>query len=151
MLMDTLKARIKAAMLARNDAERNILRVLLGEAQTIESRQGSITDDQVVKVAKKLIDNNNESMAAMEWDDARAVPLAKENEILSSLVPKELTAQDIEAFFLNSNNPEFEQIQNAKADGQATGIAMKALKAAGLAVDGKLVGEVVKKIRGQGA
>lgn len=147
MLLDTIKARIKTAMLSKNDAERNILRVLLGESQTLESRQGGITDEQVVKIAKKMIDNNNETIAALPKEDPRCAALANENIILSSLVPKELTAQDIEAFLLNSDNPEYEQIQNAKADGQAIGIAMKTLKAAGLPVDGKLVGEVVKKIR----
>ena len=92
-LIDTIKARIKTAMLSKNDAERNILRVLLGESQTLESRQGSIiTDEQVVKIAKKLIASNNESVVHLEGD--RKAALLKENEIISSLLPKEFTAQE---------------------------------------------------------
>ena len=38
-------------------------------------------------------------------------------------------------------------IRAAGNDGQATGIAMKTLKASGAAIDGKLVGDVVRKMR----
>jgi len=180
-LMNTLKDRIKTAMLAKNDLEKNLLRSVLGEAQTVEARSGTITDEEVEAVVRKSIKGNytalalivlgkegednkellNATIQKFASNDAALVAqvkaknqseydrVVKENAVLESLVPKQLTAQDIEAFFLNSDNPEFEQIQNAKADGQATGIAMKALKAAGLVVDGRLVGEVVKKIRSQ--
>lgn len=44
---------------------------------------------------------------------------------------------------------ELAALRAAGSDGQATGIAMKALKAAGAVVDGKLVGAVVKALRSQ--
>ena len=69
--------------------------------------------------------------------------VVKENSILESLVPKNLTAEAIGAVLANSNT----EIRNAKSDGQATGIAMQALKAAGLSIDGKVVSEVVKGMR----
>ena len=151
MLLDTIKARIKSAMLSKNESERNILRVLLGEAQTFESRQGSIADEHIIKLAKKIITNNNESIGVLGKDDKRAEPLLKENEILSSLLPKEMTLQEIEAFLngIGGNAPigGDTDIRAAKNDGQAVGVAMKALKNAGLVADGRLVGEAVKKMR----
>ena len=52
-LMDTIKVRIKTAMLAKNDTERNVLRYVLGEAQTLEARQkGKITDEDIQGVVR---------------------------------------------------------------------------------------------------
>ena len=65
--------------------------------------------------------------------------------VASELLEQAIEA--IEAFFLNGEHPIFEQIRDAKADGAATGIAMKALKAVKAPVSGKDVSEVVKKIR----
>ena len=82
-------------------------------------------------------------------NDPRYQKLSVENSILAGLLPKEWDEQTVEAFFLNHDDPIFEQIQKAAKEGQAVGVAMKALKAANAPVDSKVVAAVVKKIREQ--
>lgn len=145
-LLNRIKADIKWAMMNKDEGKKNVLRVVVGEVQRKFGAEG---DEDVQRVIKKIIEGNSETLKSLPHDggDPRVAILTKENEILNEYLPQFWNFMQVEAFFLNSNGPEFEQIANAKSDGQATGIAMKALKAAGAPVDGKVVGEVVKKIR----
>ncbi len=159
LFLENLRSRITKAVKKHNEFERNILKVVLGEIQTIESRQGGITEDQAYKVVRKIIANNEETIQKIfestKDTNVQVVgnaassleELKKENEILSSLLPQIWDFSTTEAFFLNSNSSEIEMIQNAKSEGQAIGIAMKALKSKRAPVDSKIVVEVVKKIR----
>ena len=70
--------------------------------------------------------------------------LRQEITVLESLLPKTLTEDEIVAAL----DPVAEAIKGAKADGPATGIAMKHLKSSGAAVDGKTVSGAVRRIRG---
>jgi uncharacterized protein YqeY len=67
-----------------------------------------------------------------------------ENEILSGYLPKTLTVDQI----INYLEPLHSQIKEYKNIGQATGLVMKTLKSAVLAVDSKDVIEAINKIRG---
>src|SRR5262249_1483921 len=69
--------------------------------------------------------------------------LEQEIAVLEGLLPKTLDEEGLRAAL----GPQTDAIRGAANDGQATGLAMKALKAQGATVDGKLVGEVVRKIR----
>lgn len=142
MLIDVIKARVLAALKAGRTVEKEILRVALGEMQTIEARGTPLTDEDAAKVVVKLVKSNRETMEA-STNDAQRAELAEEIAILETLLPKSLGVEEIVAALAASRDA----IRAASNDGQATGIAMKALKAAGIAADGKKVGEAVKQMR----
>lgn len=143
-LLEKLRKQRMQAMKDRNAIEKDILSVALGDCELAESRQGQgpIEDTQVENIIRKIIAGNNEVLSFRDNEK-----LVKENQILEEFLPKQMTIQEIEAFFLNGNGPHFEMVRDAVNDGQATGIAVKALREAGLTVDGKLVKEVVATIR----
>jgi uncharacterized protein YqeY len=56
MLLDDIKKRVGEAIKAKNDVEREVLRLTLGELQTLEARNGHpATDDEAAQVIRKLI------------------------------------------------------------------------------------------------
>lgn len=139
MLVDEIKRRMFAAMKAKDNVEKEILRVALGEI----TGRGEATDDAtVVVVLKKLVKSNEESLAAATDAEQRQV-LEREIEILKSLLPQGLSLDQV----VEALGPVHEAIRAAKADGPATGIAMKHLKTQNLAVDGKDVAAAVRQIR----
>lgn len=144
-LVDTIKQRITAAMKARDELTKSILRVALGEIQTQEARDGSITEETAQKMLRKLMASNEETMAATK-DPQTAEKLRKENAILNDLLPKMWSVDDI-VNFLNTDATAMAAVKDAGNDGQATGAAMKVLKAAAAPINGKDVTEAVKVIR----
>ena len=145
-LVEQIKTQMIAAMKGKRDVEKNILRLVMGEVQTLESRQNkSLTDENVYSIIRKLVQKNEETLELVQ--DDRKDKLLAENEVLNTLLPKTLSQEEIEAWFLNHNDPLFEMIRDARAEGQAIGIAMKALKADSQDVLGDDVKAVVVKIR----
>ncbi len=149
MLIDDIKKRVMDAMKARNTVEKEILKVVLGEAQTNAARsEGSDDDNAVLAVVKKLVKSNEETLGASDDAEQRET-LEKELEILRSLMPKTLSQTEV----VEALGPVHEAIKSANNDGQATGVAMKhlaarpAAKQSGAAVDGKTVSLAVKQIR----
>lgn len=143
MLVDDIKKRITEAMKAKKQIDREILRLALAEIQQIEVRTGTpATDDEAAKVIKKLLKSNGETLAAQPSAEQKA-RLLEENVILESLLPKTWDAARIAAELAEVAA----EIKAAKSDGQATGVAMKHLKAKGAPVEGKDVGEAVKLVR----
>jgi len=142
MLIDQIKARMLAALKARQPLEKEILGVALGELQTVEARKGTLSDEEAAGIVRKLIKSNRETLEVSQVALQRAT-LEQEIVVLESLLPKALGAEEVGQALAAVA----EAIRAAGSDGQATGIAMKALKAQGTVVDGKLVGEVVKKLR----
>lgn len=145
MLANDIKKRIVAAMKAGRTVEKEVLRVALGELQTMEARGDEVDDAVATKVVRKLVKSNRETLAATEAE-ARKAELQQEIEILEGLLPKGLSVADIVAAL----SPVAEAISAAGNDGQATGVAMKHLKSSGAAVEGKDVSMAVKQMR-QGA
>jgi uncharacterized protein YqeY len=143
MLADEIKARMLAAMKAGRSVEKEVLRVALGEIQTTEARTGKMSDDEAAAIVRKLIKSNRETLDASDRAEQRAT-LNEEIAILESLLPKSLGPEEL----AEALAPVADAIRNAGNDGQATGIAMKALKAQGKTVDGKVVAVVVKTLRG---
>lgn len=139
-MKDLLKKEITTAILSKNILKRDILKVVLGEVQTIESRQGVISDEQVIKIIKKLIQSNNECIALVKNEK-----LEQENVILGAFLPKEMTLAELGGFFLGMGG--YQHIVEAKNEGQAVGLVMKAVKAASLSVDSSVVKEFVQKVR----
>lgn len=141
MLMDEIKKRMFAAMKAKQDVEKEILRVALGEITT-EVARGKSADDVTEGILKKLVKSNRETLAN-STDDAQKSVLEEEIRILESFLPKSLSVEEIVAALA----PVAEAIKQAQADGPATGIAMKHLKQSGAIVEGRDVGEAVKQLR----
>jgi len=142
MLQERIKTQMLAALKGGRTVEKEILRVALGEIQTTEARKGALTDDDVSAIVRKLVKSNRETLDLSTSAEQKAT-LEQEIAILEALLPKGLDEDGLRAALA----PQLEAIRAAGNDGQATGIAMKALKALGTPVDGKLVGEVVKKLR----
>ena len=143
MLMDQLKERIKSAMKAGNTLERDVFKVALGDLQLQETRQGqTLTDEDVQKGLRKVIKGNREMISAVT-DPAVLERMNAEIQILETLLPTTLDPAQIRVVL----DAVAEPIRAAGNDGQATGIAMKHLKAQGLAVEGRDVQTVVKQLR----
>ena len=142
MLIDQLKQRLRAAMKAQSRIEKEILKVALGEIQTDEARGVEATDVAVSKVLKKLVKSNRETLDAAQ-DPEQKRTLEQEIEVIESLLPRCLSAAEIESALA----PVLDALKNAPSDGPAVGIAMKHLKSSGAEVEGKDVSAVVRKLR----
>jgi uncharacterized protein len=142
MLKEEIQSRIRAAMKARKTVEREILGVALGEIQTAEARKGELTEEETASFVKKLIKSNRETIEAGP-DAAQKAVLEEEIAVLETLLPKAMGSDEIVAALATVSDA----IRAASSDGQATGIAMKTLKAQGAPVDGKAVAEAVKRMR----
>jgi uncharacterized protein YqeY len=155
-LVKKIKEQITAALKAKDDVTKNVLRTVLGEVGSIEMSANQagkpISDEQVCKVIRKVQQANTETLqhlrASVEGKPllteptAQAALLEKENQILESFLPKLLTLDEIKAKLSG-----LAEIKEAKNAGQAVGLAMKHLKAAGDAVDGNDVKKAVEELR----
>lgn len=107
--MSALSELKKRSLEARKNRDKVIATAaitLMGELETDAKRSGQeVTDEQVYARAKKMIDSNNETMAATQDAEKRDI-LKKENEFFGSLLPKQLTEEDLESLVkaLNPNN-----------------------------------------------
>jgi len=142
-VVDTLKARAAEAMKAKDSAASSILRLALGEIQTAEARTNKpVSDDEAIAIVRKLVKSNEETLAHTQGD-ARAA-LERENGILLGVLPATLGPDQILELLASVADA----VRGAKSDGQATGVAMKHLKASGASVQGNDVTAAVKRMRG---
>jgi uncharacterized protein YqeY len=119
-----------------------ILRVALGEIQTVEARANkALSDEEAQAIVRKLVKSNEETLAAAKGEDRET--LERENTILLGLLPATLNPDEIVHKLVSIA----EEVRAAKNDGQATGVAMKHLKAAGARVQGADVTAAVKRMR----
>jgi uncharacterized protein YqeY len=144
-LIDTLRQKALAAMKAKDPAAATILRLAQSEVSAAELRAGrALTDDEAYAVVRKLVKSNEETLASGAADATVAATLTRENALLTELLPKGLGPAEIQALLA----PIADAIRAAGGDGQATGVAMKHLKASGAAgVNGVDVALAVKAIR----
>lgn len=143
MLIDQIKARMFQAIKAGAHVEKEILRVAVGEITTDAARAGRQgNDEEAMAILRKLLKSNEETLASTTDEQKRAV-LTQEMEILATYLPKSLSVDEI----VQALAPVAGPIKAAGNDGQATGIAMKQLKSAGLTVNGKDVGLAIKELR----
>lgn len=110
----------------------------MGEAR----KNAPLTEDEAAAVVRKLVKSNEETLG-LTSDEARASTLRREIEVLVALLPASLTPDQIAELLA----PQREAIRAAKNDGQATGIAMKHLKASGANATGADVTVAVKRLR----
>ena len=143
MLLDDIKTAMFAAMKSGDVVAKEILRVAVGEITTEAARPGRTgSDEETQAILKKLLKSNEETLAAGVDDETRA-NLQRESEVLRGYLPKTLGVDAIVAALA----PVADAIRAAGNDGQATGVAMKQLKASGASVGGKDVAAAVKAIR----
>lgn len=148
-IAEAVRQQLVAAIKGDKDTEKAVLRVLLGEIQTAEARQGSLSDEQAANIVRKIIKNNNETLEVLrknpsEQNNESASRLETENRILEQFLPQTLSPEEISQLLSQSEiRP---QIIAAKNDGAAMGVAMKFLKDKG-AVEGNVVKEVVAQLR----
>src|SRR6516162_383699 len=141
--VDDLKARMTDAMRGKDDVAKNIYRLAYSEMQLASARSGKdVNDDEAIAILKKLVKSNEETLA-VATEPAQREPLAREIALLTAMLPKTLGVPEIVAALA----PVAGAIKAAGNDGQATGVAMKHLKAAGASVDGKTAAAAVKQIR----
>lgn len=81
-----------------SNIEEGILKLLIGELETIQSRDKSrlLVKSDIVKVIKKLIKSNNETLSYGHQDK-----LVRENEFLTSFLPEELSDEQIKVMVEN--------------------------------------------------
>src|SRR6185503_16125224 len=117
MLVDTIKARALEAMKKKDSLATSILRLALGEIQTLEARNNrAATDDEATAVVRKLVKSNEETLAVAESTEQKST-LEQELAILRSLLPKSMTPEEIASALA----PVADAIKQAKGDGPATG------------------------------
>lgn len=99
MLYEEVKLlRQEARKIPENVIEFNILTLLLGEVETLTKRDGSKPTDQVVMpVIKKLIKSNMDTIKHV----ALTEKIERENNLLYSLLPKQLSEEEIHALLTN--------------------------------------------------
>jgi len=145
MLLDTIKSAMFAAMKSGDAIAKEAYRTAMGELTTDAARPGRTgSDEEGFAILKKLVKSAEETRATLGDDDPRKADAAREIELLSAFLPKGLSEADLIAALASVH----EAIKGAGNDGAATGVAMKLVKAQGLAADGKLVSAAVKAIRG---
>jgi uncharacterized protein YqeY len=143
MLLDEIKRQMMAAMKAHDTVTKEILRVALGElSMAVERAGGTLTDEPVQAILRKLVKSNQDTLA-LATDATQQETLRKEIAVLEALLPKSLDVDGIVALL----QPVRDAIRAAGNDGQATGVAMKHLKTTGSVVQGKDVGDAVRRIR----
>lgn len=135
-----MKDNLKKAMFEKDEIKKNILRVALGEVGQLEmsKQQGNkpVSDEQIAKILRKLLQSNLETLENTPVGDRRHI-LESENIILDSLLPKQLTQDEIRAKLEGVDLP---------AGKAAMGVAMKLFKEQGDFVDGNDVKAVVESL-----
>jgi uncharacterized protein YqeY len=147
-LKNTVREKFEDAKRSNNREEKNVLSVILGDISTAEARSGKEqTDAEVEKLLRKMVESNTETLTQLKshhrGEDPRVPVLEREIGLLKSLLPKSLDV----AAIAQALEPVRAEIQSAKSDGQATGLAMKHLKTLSLNVQGQDVAAAVKEIR----
>jgi uncharacterized protein YqeY len=147
IIIETIRKDLVAAIRAKEETKKNMLRIVLSDVELECSKENkACTDEKVLSVIRKNLKGYQDLLNT--YEAARANPETQiKVDILKSYLPQTLSQEEIEAKFLNDDGNTFEQIKQAKSDGQATGIAMKFVKAANLSINNEDVAAVVKKIR----
>ena len=141
-IINRMKKRIVECMKTANGFERDILKTVLGEVETIKSRTGKMDDAGVVKIFKKFKQGVEETMALMVAPIDTVESMLAEIVIYDQYIPKSLSLFATMSYLDNHKDA----LLGAKSDGQATGVAMGLLKRENLPVDGKDVALAVKAL-----
>jgi uncharacterized protein YqeY len=127
-LQDDLQARVTAAMKGGDGATRDTLRTVLGEAKMeAVRRKGEVSDEVVLAVVRKAVAGLKETIPLARGGGRDTAAQEAELALLESILPKAWDREAIAAALAAHRD----EIRAAKGDGQAMGVAMKALKSQG--------------------
>jgi uncharacterized protein len=128
-LQDKLKQDLKSAMKNRNEAQKDALRVVMGEMARLDKKQ--FEDDEIVKILKKLIHSEKEMLEKSGRGETS--PFI---EILEAYLPKMATEDEIRQWI--AANVDFSAYKNKM---QAMGVIMAHF---GSSADGNAVKQVLQ-------
>jgi uncharacterized protein YqeY len=145
-LFDIISEDIKSALKAKDKVKletlRNIKKVFL-EAKTAPGANDTLTDDAALKIMQKLVKQGKDSATLYREQGRQDLADAElaQVEVISRYLPKQLTAEELEAELKNI----IAQVgaSDAKDMGKVMGVATKQL--AGKA-DGKAISALVKQL-----
>jgi hypothetical protein len=130
-LQKQIKTDLSAAIKARDENKKDTLRVILGEFGRLDKKE--ISDDEAVKILKKLIKSEKEVLE-QKGDTEHSAFI----EIVESYLPKMAAEEEISAWI--RQNIDFSQYKNKM---QAMGVIMKHF---GATADGNVVKEILQKM-----
>lgn len=145
-LFDQISEDIKSAMLARDkvalEALREIKKEFL-EAKTAKGSNGELPDDKALAIIRKLLKQRRDSAEIYTQNGRPELAEAElaESHVLERYLPKQLSEEELMPIVRATAQEN--GITDPKQGGRLVGILCKQL--AGKA-DGKLIGEVVKKV-----
>jgi uncharacterized protein YqeY len=130
-IQETIKADLKNALKEKHEERKSAIRVILGEFSRFEKKE--LTDDEAIKVLKKLVKSEKETLETKGETEDSAFLLT-----VNSYLPKEATAEEIEAWI--RNNIDFSSFKNKMQ-------AMKPVMAHfGSSADGNLIKEILSRL-----
>ena len=139
-LKETIRKQIVETTKLKMEAQKNVLKVVLGDIELQESRYGKqLGDEECCRIIRKTL-QGVEEMLTYKPNDPK---FEAEKATLKALLPKEFAPEDLK-FILSSK---VDELKAAKNDGQAVGIAMKFFKERNIIVDGNIVKKVIMEIR----
>lgn len=145
-LFDRVSADIKAAMLAKDKVKLEALRGVKKEfieAKTAKDSDGELSDEKAIAILQKMVKQRRESASiySTQGRSDLAESELKEVTVLEAYLPKQLTAEELEAQLKEIIS---EVGASSPADmGKVMGVATK--KLAGIAA-GKAISDTVKKL-----
>jgi uncharacterized protein YqeY len=130
-LQQQIKKDLSVAIKERDEDKKNTLRVVLGEFGRLDKKE--LSDDEVVKILKKLIKSEREVLEQKkETADSAFIG------IVENYLPKMASEAQISSWI--RENVEFSQFKNKM---QAMGVIMKHF---GATADGNVVKEILQKM-----
>ncbi|WP_304062246.1 GatB/YqeY domain-containing protein [Pedobacter glucosidilyticus] len=145
-LENTINQDIKAAMLAKNEAQLRALRAIKSAlllAKTEKGASSEITEEAEVKVLQKLVKQRKESAdiyKSQNREDLYQIE-AEEIEVIEHYLPKQLSTEELSAYI--KQLIEKLSITSVKEMGKIMGIASKELSGK---ADGKAISACIKNL-----
>lgn len=132
-ILEKVKSDLKVAMLSSNDELKNATRVILSEVPRLNKKTGEeVTDDEMIKILKKLVKSEEEVMSIKGESDSKYL------EILYSYLPSIPSDNEIKNWM--KDNIDFSSLKNP-------GMAVpKVIAQFGAVVDGKKIIQLIKDI-----
>ena len=129
-LQDRLKSDLKAAMKAKDAARKDAIRVVMGEMARADQKE--FTDDEIVRILKKLIKSEKEMLAKSSQGESSAFI-----ETIAAYLPQMATEEEIGRWI--EANIDFSAYKNKM---QAMGAIMAHF---GSSADGNVVKQVLQQ------
>jgi uncharacterized protein YqeY len=131
-LQEQIKKDLTLAMKAKDDMKKDTLRVIMGEFGRMNSK--TLSDDDVVRVLKKLINSEKETLQQQGRDSADSAYI----KIIETYLPQMASDEEIKAWI--DENVDFSQYKNKMQ-------AMKTIMTHfGSTADGNTVKEILQKM-----